>query len=234
MNINFKESLKSATEQGAKLAALSAEKFSKGTAELKEELDKAAAKSVEKVSRGLEETKAGIESAAKTVQAKSKETQMQVLSYVDKQKNKKFLEAKMSAFEDGLKQGKIETVDYIKKLVDYYLAITALSYYFARCDGSIDETELAEVKRDLEGILKNKDLPKNIKVAMITIAEKEDLSFEDVKKYLDNVSCATLEELLIDIDEIVTADGEINEAERTAKSEYIEYLRARQEMSHGE
>lgn len=234
MKINIKEELKSATEHGAKLAAKGAEKICKGTAEIKEGIDKAAAKGIEKVSKGLEETKSGIESAAKNVQAKSKEAQMQVLSYVDKQKNKKYLEAKLSAFEDGLKQGKIETVDYIKKLVDYYLAITALSYYFARCDGTIDETELAEVRRDLEGILKNKDLPNNIKVAMMTIAEKEDLSFDDVKKYLDNVSCETLVELSHDIDEIVEADGEVNENEKTAKSEYIDYLSSRQGKNNGE
>ena len=72
---------------------------------------------------------------------KSKEVQMNVLTYIDQKKNARFLKAKLSAFEDGLKAGKMQTVDYIKKYANFCLASTALSFYFARCDGMIDAAE---------------------------------------------------------------------------------------------
>ena len=56
----------------------------------------------------------GIVQMAETVGEKSKEVQMNVLTYIDQKKNARFLKAKLSAFEDGLKAGKMQTVDYIK------------------------------------------------------------------------------------------------------------------------
>ena len=100
----------------------------------------------------------GIVKMAEAVGEKSKKVQMNVLTYVDKKKNARFLKAKLSAFEDGLKAGKMQTVDYIKKYANFCLASTAISFYFARCDGSIDEMEYLEIEHDLDSIIKNKDL----------------------------------------------------------------------------
>ena len=55
----------------------------------------------------------GIVKMAETVGEKSKEVQMNVLTYIDQKKNARFLKAKLSAFEDGLKARKMQRVDYI-------------------------------------------------------------------------------------------------------------------------
>ncbi len=163
------------------------------------------------------------------VRQKSKETQTSVLTFIDRQKNKKFIDAKLSGFEDGVKQGKIEVIDTIKKYVNYILAITALSYFFARCDGVLDDAERIEIDRDLEGIVKNKDLPKNVLEAIRMLSEKEDISFSDVKGFLDNIGNETLFELKKDVEEIINADGVVSEAEMKAKQEFVDYCNARKE-----
>ena len=71
-------------------------------------------------------------------------------TYVDKKKNSRFLKTKLQSFEDGMKAGKYQAVDYIKKYANFCLAATALSYYFARCDGDISEEELLEIQFDLD------------------------------------------------------------------------------------
>lgn len=186
---------------------------------------KTGAKVAKKAKAATQETKESIQKVGE----KGKAAQKEVLLFIDKQKNKKFFEAKRASFEDGIKQGKIETVDFIKKFTNYYLAITALSYYFARCDGNIDATEIEEINKDLGGIVKNKDLPENVFIAMQTISEKEDLSFSDVIKYLDNISNETLIGLEEDVNEIILADGILTDEEAAAKKAFIDYCNQRLE-----
>ena len=176
----------------------------------------------------------GVVKMAEAVGEKSKEIQMNVLTYVDKKKNARFLKAKLAAFEDGLKAGKMQTVDYIKKYANFCLASTAISYYFARCDGSIDEMEILEIEHDLESIIKNKDLPEALRNKLAEISMKEKLTFKEVASYLDGVGIDTLMEFAKDIDEIIMADGDVTPAETDAKAEFEAYLIKRMEAEKHE
>lgn len=179
--------------------------------------------------RGAIAAKQGMVNAVEVVGEKSKEAQMAVLMYVDKKKNARFLKAKLAAFEDGFKAGKIQTVDYVKKYANFCLASTALSFYFARCDGEIDETERLEIDHDLDGIIKNKDLPEALRNTLAEISKKEDLVFKDVCYYLDGVGIETLVEFSNDIDEIIMADENVTLEEERAKAEFDVYLAIRME-----
>ena len=136
--------------------------------------------------------------------------------------------AKSASFKDGMNEGKASTVQEIKKYTDFYLATTALSYYIARCDGSISDEEQLEIDFDLDSIKKNVDIPGAIKTEMMTIAVNESISFEEVIKYLDKVSVETLKKLSDDIDEIIEANGEITDAERKAKEQFNNYIAQRE------
>lgn len=170
-----------------------------------------------------------IAKAADNVVKTGKEAQMAVLRYVDKKKNAKFFETKLRSFEDGIKEGKIEAVDYIKKYANFCLAATAVSYYFARCDGDVSEEEQLEIQFDLDSIIKNKDLPQEIKNKMSEISLNQNLQFEEVAGYLDGVGDDTVLEFQKDIDEIIFADGVVTDAEKEAKAKFNEYLKKRME-----
>ncbi len=146
----------------------------------------------------------------------------------DKQKEKIVKTAKEYAFQDGMNEGVAKTAQEIKKLVDFYLATTALSFYIARADGEIDEAEMLEIQFDLDAIKKNKDISEAIAQKLGEIAVNENLAFEDVKLYLNNVGMNTLKELEKDIDEIIMANGEIAVEELEAKDHFIMYLRERE------
>lgn len=184
------------------------------------------------VKKGILKAKDGMVKTAEVVRDKSKEAQMAVLTFVDKKKNARFLQAKLSAFEDGMKEGKVQAVDYIKKYTNFCLASAAISYYFARCDGRISEEELLEIEHDLDSIIKNKDLPEALKNQLAVIAKKKDITFDDVKVYLDGVGIDTLKELAKDIDEIIFADDDITLEEQEAKEKFEVYYNVRLEAEN--
>ena len=187
-----------------------------------------------KVKNGTVAAAQQIANASHIVLEKGKDAQMAALSYIDKKKNARFLDTKLQSFKDGLKAGKIESVDYIKKYTNFCLAATAVSYFFARCDGYIDEAEMLEIQFDLDSILKNKDLPEAVRNELGRIAAKEDITFDDVRKYLDGVGIETLQEFARDIDEIIFADGDVSPDEETAKAEFELYYQGRLEAEHHE
>lgn len=148
-------------------------------------------------------------------------------NFEDKKNEKKVKEAKMHSFMDGMNEGKACTVEQIKKFADFCLATTALSFYIARCDGSIDEDEMLELQFDLDVIKKNKDIPDAIKSELQKISLNENITFLDVKSYLNEVGIETLEELKNDIDELIVANGEITKEEEQSKNEFQAYLEDR-------
>lgn len=179
--------------------------------------------------KGAVAAKGAIVKTAGTISESGKKVQKSVINYVDKKKNAKFLKTKMSSFEDGIKQGKVDSVELIKKYANYYLAATALSFFFARCDGEISEEEVAEIQFDLNSIMKNKDLPVELQNKLNEISNSPDISFDEVRTYLDGVGIDTVLEFQKDIDEIIFADGVVNEAEQEAKFLFDEYLKQRVE-----
>lgn len=145
----------------------------------------------------------------------------------DKKNEEKIKTAKLYSFMDGINEGKECTAEQIKKFADFCLATTALSFYVAKCDGTIDDDEMLELQYDLDSIKKNKDIPEAIKLELQRISINMDMTFQDVKKYLDEVGTDTLEELKNDVDEIIVANGEITFEEENAKNEFINYLQGR-------
>ena len=145
-----------------------------------------------------------------------------------KQLDKKIAEEKTSSFRDGVNEGKILTAEEIRKYADFYLATSALSYYFARCDGEISEEEQLEIDHDLDAVYKNKDIPTPIKNELYQIANNKNITFDIVKNYLDKVSVDTLKILDLDIDEIIRASGGINEKEKAARNLFNKYLKERE------
>ena len=146
----------------------------------------------------------------------------------DNSKEKDVRNAKTSSFEDGMKEGKKETVEEIMKFADFYLATTALSYYFARCDGEISEEEELEIEHDLDAIIKNIDIPAPVRQKLLEISTDENMTFDDVKMYLNKVSIETLRILEKDVDEIISASGGICEAEKIARQIFVDYLEGRE------
>ena len=182
---------------------------------------------IEKVKKGAISAKKQIVEMAGNVAKSSKEAQMSVLRYVDKKKNARFLETKLRSFEDGVKEGKIEAVDFIKKYANFCLAATAVSFFFARCDGNISEEERLEIQFDLDSIIKNRDLPDEIRNKLAEISLNRDLTFDEVARYLDGVGIETVLEFKKDIDEIIIADGTTTESEKEAKLLFDNYLQNR-------
>ena len=152
-----------------------------------------------------------------------------VQNFEDKKTEQKVKNAKAYSFMDGMNEGKACTVEQIKKFADFCMATTALSFYIARCDGSIDDEEMLELQFDLDAIKKNKDIPDAIKKELQNISLNDKITFTDVKSYFDEVSIDTLVELKSDIDEIIEANGEIAPEEEQAKNEFLEYLKDRKE-----
>ena len=142
-------------------------------------------------------------------------------------KEKDIKAAKEASFQDGMNEGKAKTVDELKKVYDFYLATTALSYYIARCDGEISEEEQLEIDFDLDAIKKNTDIPDAIKREMDMIARNKYLHFDDVEIYLDKISIENLQSLENDVQEIIEANGEISKEEEFAKNLFINYVEQR-------
>lgn len=132
--------------------------------------------------------------------------------------------AREKAFKCGEYEGNCQSVDEIRKYVDFYLATTALSYYMARVDGSISKEEQIEIDHDLDALAKNVDIPDAVKKTLKEIRENEELSWDEVVSYLDKVSIQTLEELSGDVDEIIMASDGILPEEQEAKERFEEYL----------
>ena len=132
--------------------------------------------------------------------------------------------AKVSAFRDGINEGASLMVS---KVYAYSFALVALTMYVARCDGDVAEQEIEQLKSSLKHLCADENVPQAIKDELDAIACNEGLSFEDVRLYLDNLSIATLDSLLIELDEAIKADDKITAEEESARLEFEEYVAER-------
>ena len=130
--------------------------------------------------------------------------------------------AKEKSFEDGIKEGKIKSVEEIKKYADFYIAVTAVAYYFARIDGSISKEEQMEIDYNLNIIKQNCDISDAVKNKIVELTNNGSLSWDEVERYLNNVSVDTLNELMTNAQAIVEASDGITIKEADA----IEKLKA--------
>ena len=63
-----------------------------------------------------------------------------------------------TSFEDGIYEGKAQTVEELEKIHSYILGSTMFAYYVARVDGELAYEEL-EIDHDLNAFMNNYDLP---------------------------------------------------------------------------
>jgi hypothetical protein len=136
-------------------------------------------------------------------------------------------EAKASGFEDGFHDAKAEAAKEIKRFADYDLALTALVYYFARCDGSISKEEEQEIDYALNAIQNHKNIPDSLRAELNRISQDEDLRFEEVVQYLDRLPLNELCSFTEYVNNIVEASDGITPAEATAKQKFEEYLQTK-------
>ncbi len=156
-----------------------------------------------------------------------------VISGIKKDKQEKRIkEARESGFRDGVNEGKARTAAQIEKFTNFYLATASLSYYVARCDGSISEEEKLEIDYDLDAIRKNCDMPDWVKNKIKEIEKKEDISWNEVKMYLDKVGIDTLIKLEKDVDEIIEASDGVLAEEELVRMEFNNYLRMREKSNN--
>lgn len=135
--------------------------------------------------------------------------------------------AKKESFQDGLKEGKNLTVKEIKKFADFWFASAALLTYAAYCDGEISDEERLEIEYDLGSFFKNKDVPDEIREKFMSILANHEITFEEVKGYLDCVSMETLKAFETDVEEVINASGGVNKDEQRVRDEFKEYLEER-------
>ena len=134
---------------------------------------------------------------------------------------------KKESFENGIKEGKNLTVKEIKKFADFWFASAALLTYAAYCDGEMSDEERLEIEYDLGSFFKNKDVPEEIREKFMSILANHEITFEEVKGYLDCVSMETLKAFETDVEEVINASGGVNKDEQRVRDEFKEYLKER-------
>ncbi|MBE6912734.1 MAG: hypothetical protein E7473_09435 [Ruminococcaceae bacterium] len=104
--------------------------------------------------------------------------------------------------------------------------MTASLYYFAKCDDSISKEEEELLKVYVSAIIYNPNLSVEAAGDLIEIKNKE-ISFADVKEYLDAVKNEDLTEIKKLIQSVIIASEGINQDEREAFSRFIKYYNQR-------
>lgn len=155
-------------------------------------------------------------------------------SAVDEKKRRKEREAaKSRGFSDGLKKGEAETKKKITKIMtdtrkrdDYLIALTALCYAVADCDGKITEEEQDELDYSLNYIKTNGALPAPLKGQLTRIKNRKD-GFEKVTTKLDKIATKDLPVFSDIIKNIIDANGFMAPEEQEFQSKWEAYCEQR-------
>ena len=106
----------------------------------------------------------------------------------------------------------------------YCFAVTALLYYFARCDGNISEAEQTVVSTTLNEIYNKHTLSDKAVSEIEKIQKVEPFTFIHFRKYLMHISFDALNKLAMYIDGVVSASDGISLAEKEAQIEFENYV----------
>lgn len=131
---------------------------------------------------------------------------------------------RLKGFRDGIKQGA-----YLagKKRDDFTFAYVASLVYFLRCDGEFSEEEQSWLSEELDYLRLDGGLSDGAKETIRAIADKEDLTFEDVKERLDRVGIVSLDSIAAKMLVAGDAHGLLSPEEERATELFSEYVDVR-------
>ena len=115
----------------------------------------------------------------------------------------------------------------LSELIDRSKAVAALSVYAAAVDGSISLDEYMEIDMNVGAASEKKKLPERVVEEISSIYDKHNMTWDDVKKYLDEVSSDSLAEMSGYLDSIIKADSEVSEAEEQVIKQFESYVESR-------
>lgn len=132
--------------------------------------------------------------------------------------------ARIKGFRDGIKQGA-----YLagQKRYNFIYAYVATLCFLMRCDGDFSQEEQEWLEDGLSYLKLDGGLPGDVKARVQAIADDEDLSFDRVKDYLDNVSIVSLDSIAEQLQVAAAADGQVTEEEEHACRLFADYMAAR-------
>lgn len=132
--------------------------------------------------------------------------------------------ARIKGFRDGIKQGA-----YLagQKRYNFIYAYVATLCFLMRCDGDFSQEEQEWLEDGLGYLKLDGGLPDDVKARVQAIADDEDLSFDRVKDYLDNVSIVSLDSIAEQLQVAAAADGQVTEKEEHACRLFAGYMAAR-------
>lgn len=132
--------------------------------------------------------------------------------------------ARIKGFRDGIKQGA-----YLagQKRYNFIYAYVATLCFLMRCDGDFSQEEQEWLEDGLGYLKLDGGLPDDVKARVQAIADDEDLSFDRVKDYLDNVSIVSLDSIAEQLQVAAAADGQVTEKEEHACRLFADYMAAR-------
>jgi len=149
-------------------------------------------------------------------------------------RNEERKSAKEKGFSDGFSKGQEEAIKKLTAiLVDiskrdkYLIAMAALCYAIANCDGSVSEAENDELDHYLNYIITNGNaLSPEVRRRLEEIKERKD-GFETISVELDNVLAHDLTAFDEIVMNIIDADGMLADNERIIKSQWTNYCAKR-------
>lgn len=132
--------------------------------------------------------------------------------------------ARIKGFRDGIKQGAYLAGE---KRYNFIYAYVASLCFLMRCDGDFSQEEWEWLEDGLDYLKLDGGLPDEVKANVQSIASDEDLSFSQVKDYLDNVSIVSLGSIAEQLQVAAAADGQVTEEEEYACKLFADYMAAR-------
>lgn len=132
---------------------------------------------------------------------------------------------KKISFKYGVEKGVALGEEDIQRIYLYpALAGISMAYYMARSDGSISREEKWILDSKTDDLIKNPEIPPVVVKEVKKIIKNQDISFKDVREYLDELSFENVKRIYSSIIQIAEANGTVTTQEKRILGEYEDYL----------
>lgn len=112
---------------------------------------------------------------------------------------------------------------------NYCIAVSALMYCFALCDGSIAQEEKNIIDISIDALMFSNDLSKEALNEIYTIQNKDRIEFDEIVYLLDKVPKVKLENYSSKLEEIIESSDGISDVEKYTKAKFDLYLAKREQ-----
>lgn len=131
---------------------------------------------------------------------------------------------RIDGFRDGINQGA-----YLagQKRWNFYYAYVATLCFFLRSDGDFSKEEEDWLRDGLSHLKLEGGLPDEVKDKLFTIARNEQLTFDEVASFLNDISLVSLESIVESAGVAIEIDGVIDEGELHARQQLRDYVASR-------